>query len=38
MRRVEVSAYCEKTKSDVKEPQIGCGECHPILPVFDVKK
>lgn len=38
MRRVEVSAYCEKTKSDVKEPQIGCGECHTILPVFDVKK
>ncbi len=37
MRRVEVSAYCEKSKCDVKEPQIGCGECHPVPPIFEVK-
>ena len=30
-RRVLVSAFCEKTKRNVDEPQIGCGECH-ILP------
>ncbi len=29
-RRVQVSAYCEKTKRDVAEPQIGCGECHDL--------
>jgi hypothetical protein len=30
-RRVKVSAYCEKTKRNVAEPHIGCGECH-VLP------
>jgi hypothetical protein len=30
-RRVQVSAYCEKSKRAVTEPQIGCGECH-VLP------
>ncbi len=38
MRRVTISAYCEKSKRDVKEPQIGCGECHPIPPIFEFKK
>ena len=33
---VEVSAFCKKTNRDVKEPHIGCGECHPIN--FVVKK
>ncbi|MEI6290850.1 MAG: hypothetical protein WCP19_10490 [Chloroflexota bacterium] len=37
MRRVEVKAYCEKSNKTVSEPQIGCGECHPIPPVFEVK-
>ena len=30
-RRVKVWAYCEKTKRNVTEPHIGCGECH-VLP------
>ncbi len=38
MTRVQVFAYCEKSKRDVLEPQIGCGECHPIPPVFEVEK
>ena len=38
MPRVEVTAYCDKSKKVVKEPQIGCGDCHPIPPVFEVKK
>ncbi len=37
MRRVEVKAFCDKSKKAVSEPQIGCGECHPIPPVFEVK-
>jgi hypothetical protein len=37
-RRVQVSAYCQKTNRLVAEPHIGCGECHPIPPIFDVKK
>lgn len=37
-RRVEVSAYCEKTNSDVAQPEIGCGECHPLPPIFEVKE
>lgn len=34
-RRVQVVAFCEKTNLDVKEPHIGCGECHPLPPIFD---
>jgi len=37
MRRVQVSAFCEKTKRNVTEPHVGCGECHPLPPIFDVK-
>lgn len=37
-RRVQVSAWCEKNKRAVAEPHIGCGECHPLPPIFDVKK
>jgi hypothetical protein len=38
MRRVEISAYCEKSNVDVREPHIGCGNCHPISDLFEVKK
>lgn len=38
MRRVQIAAYCAKTKRNVKEPHVGCGECHPIPPIFEVKK
>ncbi len=34
-RRVQVVAFCEKTNQDVTEPHIGCGECHPLPPIFD---
>ena len=34
IRGVEVSAFCMKTNEYVKEPQIGCGQCHPLPPVF----
>ncbi len=37
-RRVQVKAYCEKTKRDVPEPQIGCGECHALPFTFEVKE
>jgi hypothetical protein len=37
-RRVQVTAYCQKTNRAVAEPHIGCGECHPIPPIFEVKK
>ena len=36
-RRVQVSAYCEKVNRLVTEPQIGCGECHPLPPEFRKK-
>jgi hypothetical protein len=29
-RRVQVTAYCEKTKRAVSEPHVGCGECHAL--------
>lgn len=36
MRRVEIHAHCDKNNKSVKEPQIGCGDCHPLPPVFKV--
>jgi hypothetical protein len=34
-RKVKVSAYCEKAQKIVKEPEIGCGICHPLPPIKD---
>jgi len=36
-RRVQVTAYCEKSKRNVAEPQVGCGECHALPFEFKVK-
>jgi len=32
IKKVEVTAYCHQSQQVVKEPQIGCGLCHP-LPI-----
>jgi hypothetical protein len=37
-RRVKVKAFCEKTQRSGFDPHIGCGICHPLPPVFEVKK
>jgi hypothetical protein len=37
-KQVQVSAYCDKSGGAVPEPHIGCGQCHPLPPVFEVKK
>ena len=37
-RRVQVTAYCAKTERAGFDPHIGCGECHPVPPVFEVEK
>ncbi|MBI4926633.1 MAG: hypothetical protein HY835_02630 [Anaerolineae bacterium] len=37
IRRVDVQAYCTLSKTDVKEPQIGCGQCHPLPDEFTLK-
>lgn len=37
-QRVEVDAWCEKTHQEVHNPEIGCGECHPLPPIFEVKE
>ena len=29
-RRVTVSAYCTLSQTVVTEPEIGCGQCHPL--------
>jgi hypothetical protein len=33
-KRVIVSAYCTKSHQDVKNPYIGCSECHPITKLL----
>ena len=37
-KRVQVNSFCEKTKRNVAEPQIGCGECHALPFKFEVKE
>jgi len=37
-RRVQITAFCEKTKRHVSEPHIGCGECHKLPFTFEVKE
>ena len=32
--QVKVNAYCRKTHQDVKEPKVGCGECHKLPEIF----
>jgi hypothetical protein len=34
IKRMNVSAYCEKSKTKVKEPHVGCGQCHPLPEIF----
>lgn len=36
-RRVKVTAYCSKSHTDVKKPEIGCGLCHSMPEKFIVK-
>lgn len=36
-RRVIISSWCDKTKRDVAEPRVGCGECHPLPDEFLVR-
>ncbi len=37
-RRVQIKAYCEKSRREVAEPQVGCGECHELPFHFEVKE
>jgi hypothetical protein len=37
-KSMKISAYCEKCQCAVKEPQIGCGMCHPITELFQPKE
>ena len=36
-RRVQISAFCEKSKRHVSEPHVGCGECHVLPYKFEIK-
>ncbi|MEW5870125.1 MAG: hypothetical protein AB1894_12675 [Chloroflexota bacterium] len=37
-RQVRVSAVCTRTQRQGFDPYIGCGECHPLPPVFTGEK
>ena len=34
--QVQVSTYCVKCECAVEEPRVGCGQCHPLLDIFEV--
>jgi hypothetical protein len=36
-RNVTVTAFCTKSNSAVKVPEIGCGICHPLSDIFEKK-
>jgi hypothetical protein len=33
-RKMKISAFCSLNQSEVREPHIGCGQCHPLPPEF----
>jgi hypothetical protein len=37
-RRVRLVARCEKVGREVVEPEIGCGQCHPLPAEFVVRE
>lgn len=37
-QRVTVKATCRKSERSGFDPHVGCGECHPIPDVFQVKE
>jgi hypothetical protein len=34
IKRVEITTYCTKSQQTVQDPHIGCGQCHPLPPIF----
>ncbi len=34
IKRMNISAYCAKSKQKVKEPHVGCGQCHPLPNIY----
>ena len=36
-KQVTITAFCTKSNSPVKVPEIGCGICHPLTDIFDKK-
>jgi hypothetical protein len=37
-RQVKVKAYCSLSHQTVTEPHVGCGQCHPLPPIFTQAK
>ena len=33
-KQVEIKAYCEKSQQVVEQPEIGCGQCHPLPSIY----
>lgn len=33
-RRVVIKAHCTLTQTNVTQPEIGCGQCHPLPDIF----
>jgi hypothetical protein len=33
-QQVQIDTYCSKTDRKGFDPHIGCGECHPLPPIF----
>lgn len=36
-RKVRLSVYCTRSEQNVREPHIGCGQCHPLPDLFTEK-
>lgn len=33
-KEMKINAFCTKSNQAVKEPEIGCGQCHPLPSIF----
>lgn len=36
-KRMKIGAYCTLSKQIVAEPEVGCGQCHPLMDIFKEK-
>jgi len=37
-QQIKVKSYCIHTSRENFDPHIGCGECHPLPPIFEQEK
>ncbi|MEA4906137.1 MAG: hypothetical protein GYA17_04900 [Chloroflexi bacterium] len=37
-KSIKIHTYCTLSQQEVAEPEVGCGQCHPLPPIFTESK